>query len=97
MKFRKETDKEKQLLHELKEQGCDIDIWLLFLKYLLDREVTEDAMGDFALQYTELNEEEKWEVVQELNQDYIRGLDTWVKFLSGIKFIFEEYYAKRSK
>ncbi len=88
-------EKEKQVLHELKEQ--EIDIQLLFLKYLLDREVTEEAMGDFALRYTELNEEEKWEVAQELNKDCIRGLDTWVRFLDGIEFIFEEYYVKRSK
>ena len=53
-------DKEKEAFQELKDKG--IDIQLLFLKYLLDREITEEAMGDFALRYTELNEEEKWEV-----------------------------------
>lgn len=86
-------DKEKQVLQELKEKG--VDIQLLFMRYLLDREVTVDAMGDFALQYTELNEDEKWEVAQELNSDCIRGLDTWFRFLDGIEFIFEDYYAKK--
>ncbi|WP_410497160.1 hypothetical protein QTL86_10560 [Cellulosilyticum sp. ST5] len=88
-------DKEKQTLQELREKGLDIQ--LLFLKYLLDREVTFEAMGDFALQYTTLEEDQKWEVAQELNQDCIRGLDTWFRFLDGIEFIFDEYYAKRSK
>lgn len=88
-------DKEKEVLQELKDK--QIDIQLLFLKYLLDREVTEESMGDFALQYTELREEEKWEVAQELNQDCIRGLDTWFRFLDGIEFVFKDYYAKRDK
>lgn len=88
-------NKEKEAFQELKDKG--IDIQLLFLKYLLDREITEEAMGDFALRYTELNEEEKWEVAQELNQDCIRGLDTWFRFLQGVEFIFDEYYEKRNK
>ncbi|MEG2090134.1 hypothetical protein [Niameybacter sp.] len=88
-------DKEKQAFQELKEKGADIQ--LIFMKYLLDREVTEEAMGDFALQYTQLKEDEKWEVAEELNQDCIRGVDTWSRFLDGIEFIFEEYYEKRGK
>ena len=50
-------NKEKQALQALKETG--IDIQLMFLKYLLDREVTVEAMGDFALQYTALEEDQK--------------------------------------
>ncbi len=60
-------------------------------------EVTVDAMGDFALQYTELEDDEKWEVAGELNQDCIRGLDTWFRFLNGIESVFEEYYTKKGK
>ncbi|MEG0152496.1 MAG: hypothetical protein RR324_02545 [Cellulosilyticaceae bacterium] len=88
-------DKEKQALQELKEKG--VDIQLIFMRYLLDREVTEEAMGDFAIQYTQLEENEKWELAQELNQDCNRGLDTWFRFLNGIEFIFDEYYEKRNK
>ncbi|MGL5675880.1 MAG: hypothetical protein ACRDDX_05685 [Cellulosilyticaceae bacterium] len=85
-------DKEKQAL---KDKG--VDIQLLFLKYLLDREVTEEAMGEFALQYTQLKDDEKWEVAGELNKDCIRGLDTWFRFLDGIEFVFDDYYARRGK
>nr|WP_307991281.1 hypothetical protein [uncultured Niameybacter sp.] len=88
-------DKENQVLQELKEKG--VDIQLLFLKYLLDREVTVEAMGEFALQYTNLKDVEKWEIAQGLNQDCIRGVDTWFRFLNGIEVIFDEYYAKRDK
>ena len=52
-------------------------------------------MGDFALQYTKLKDEEKWKVAQELNDDCIRGLDTWFRFLDGIECIFDEYYAEK--
>lgn len=54
-------------------------------------------MGDFALQYTELEDDEKWEVAGELNQDCIRGLDTWFRFLNDIESVFEEYYTKKGK
>lgn len=87
-------DKEKQVLQELNEK--QVDVQLVFLKYLLDREVTVEAMGNFALQYTILNEREKWEVAQELNQDCLRGVDTWFRFLDGIECIFDDYYKKRS-
>ena len=72
------TDKEKQVFKELKEKKFDIQ--LIFLKYLLGREVTVDAMGDFALQYIELGEDEKRDVAQELNRDCIRGLDIWFRW-----------------
>lgn len=86
--------KEKQAFEELKAKQFDIQ--LIFMKHLLDTEVTEDKMGDFALQYTQLSVAEQWEVAKELNDDCNCGLDTWPRFLSGIEFIFDNYYAKHN-
>nr|WP_302596555.1 hypothetical protein [uncultured Cellulosilyticum sp.] len=35
----------------------NIDLELLFIKYLLDREVTDEKMGEYALNYTTLTDD----------------------------------------
>lgn len=87
-------DKEKQVFEELKAK--QIDIQLVFMKHLLDTEVTVEKMGEFALQYMRLSVAEQWEVAKELNDDCNCGLDTWPKFLAGIEFIFDSYYTKQN-
>lgn len=81
--------KEQQAMEQLNKDN--IDVQLLFLKDLLDKEITEENCGEFALRYTELDEPEKWKVAQLLNNDCNSCMDTWGRILDGIEFIFDEY------
>lgn len=77
-------------MEQLKKEN--IDVQLLFLKELLDKEITEKNCGEFALRYTELDESEKWKVAQLLSDDCNRCMDTWWgRILGGIEFIFDQY------
>ena len=87
--------KEQQVLERLEEEN--IDVQLLFLKSLLDKEITEENCGEFALQYTKLDEIEKWKVAQLLNNDCNRCMDTWGRALGGIEFTFDEYHEQLKK
>lgn len=81
--------KEQQVMNQLKNDN--IDVQLLFLKDLLDKEITGENCGEFALRYTELDEVEKWKVAQLLNKDCSSCRDTWGRILDGIEFIFDQY------
>lgn len=84
-----ELIKEQAVMEQLKKEN--VDVQLLFLKDLLDKEITEETCGEFAQRYTELDEAEKWKVAQLLNKDCNSCMDTWGRILDGIEFIFDEY------
>lgn len=83
-------DKKKQVFEELKAK--QIDIQLVFMKHLLDTEVTVEKMGEFALQYMQLSVAEQWEVAKELNDDCNCGLDTWPRFFKTKYNQIDAYY-----
>lgn len=82
-------------MEQLKKEN--VDVQLLSLKALLDKEITEENCGEFALRYTELEEPEKWKVAQRLNDDCNRCMDIWERVLGGVEFIFDEYEEQLKK
>lgn len=76
-------------MKQLKKEN--IDVQLLFLKDLLDKEITEENCGEFAQRYTQLTEKEKWKVAQILNNGCNSCMDTWGRVLDGVEFIFDRY------
>ena len=73
-------DKYLELLNQ-----SNVDIELLFLKYLMDRELTEERMGDYACKYTSLSDSEKWEAVKRYKEEINKDTFLWQSFLDNIE------------
>ena len=81
-----EFNKEMKLQELLKE---NIDLELLFIKYLLDREVTDEKMGEYALNYTTLTDDQKWEFAMFYKEELNRNMFMWPDFLLNMEMPME--------
>ena len=75
--------KEELILNQLLEENADVE--LIFLKYLLDTRVTEEKMGDYSKEYTELTEDQKWEFAIFYKQELNRNMFFWEDFLLTVE------------
>lgn len=80
---------EEERLQQLIRDNVDIE--LLFLKYLLDREVTEKKMGDYAFHYIELTEAQKWEFAKRYKAEINKDIFLWQDFLQTIEIPLEQF------
>ena len=81
--------KEEMLLKQLVEENADVE--LIFLKFLLDAKVSEEKMGDYAKEYTELTEEQKWKFARFYKQELNRNMFLWEDFLESIEMPLEVF------
>lgn len=69
-------DKEIEALERLKQDG--INIRLIFLKDLLDRQMVNGKVGkEYAIKYGMLSESQKLEVARALDKAYKYNIDAW--------------------
>lgn len=69
-------DKEIEALERLKQE--EVDIQLIFLKYLLDREFTRGRISEeYSLKYSVLSEDKKWQLIRALDKAYRCNPDAW--------------------
>lgn len=83
---------EENKLQQLLEENADIE--LLFIKYLLDREVTYEKMGDYANQYTQLINEQKWEFARFYKAELNRNMFFWQDFLLSVEIPLQDFLAR---
>ena len=77
------------MLQQLLKENADVE--LIFLKHLLDTRVTEEEMGDYSKEYTELTEEQKWKFARFYKQELNRNMFFWEDFLLTVEVPLEEF------
>lgn len=69
-------NKEVETLKRLKQE--DVNIQLIFLKDLLDRQMVNGNVGEeYAIKYGMLSEIQKWELAMALEKAYKYSIDAW--------------------
>ena len=69
-------NKEVEALERLKQEN--VNIQLIFLKYLLDRQMEEGNVGkEYVIKYNMLSEIQKWELAMALEKAYKYSIDAW--------------------
>lgn len=69
-------NKEVEALERLKQDG--INIQLIFLKDLLDRQMVNGKVGkEYVIKYNMLSESQKWEVARALDKAYKYNIHAW--------------------
>ena len=87
--------KEELILNQLLEENADVE--LIFLKHLLDTRVTEQGMGDYSKEYTELTEDQKWQFARFYKQEINRNIFFWEDFLLTVEIPLEQFRKEKWK
>ncbi|MBE6022232.1 MAG: hypothetical protein E7231_03230 [Cellulosilyticum sp.] len=81
-------NKEVQALQDLIKDNTDVE--LVFIKFLLDREIMPEKMDDYARNYAELTEEQKWEFAHFYKKELNKDIFVWVEFLGSLELPLQD-------
>lgn len=76
-------NKEIEALERLKQE--EVNIQLIFCKHIIDSQMTKGRISEeYALKYSMLSEEEKWQLARALDKAYLYNPDAWTHDMSYV-------------